>query len=177
MQRDYDENCGVNSDPDKASMEGSADGESLVELLEQEWLWGQAAVAEKMLGEAFALARQLIQAVSCTVPIAKNGYLELLRGLASDLQTLRRAATAMIEQLADWEVKLSELVLKAQLLAEVAWRAGDLQTYLDAEVGELESAKRTLEFKESALQEKRCEKDHLEIELGRPELRMVEGRG
>lgn len=72
---------------------------------------GQAAVAEDVTEERHASMQQLIQAVSCTVPVIKNGHVERLTDLAIDVQAVCRGVEATIEKLVDREAKFSELDL------------------------------------------------------------------
>lgn len=61
---------------------------------------------------------------------------------------------------------MRELDLKVQLLAVEAEHAGNLQKRLQAKIADLESAKKDLESKESAINKKSCNNGHLERELG-----------
>lgn len=127
MQRDYGEYSGARNGPNETRREAGDNGGSLEELIEQEFLCDQDANTEDVTDGALASARKLVQAVGRAVPVAKKGYVKLIRNLANDLQTVHRGAEVTREKLAERKAKFGELDLNVQLLAEEAGRADDLQ--------------------------------------------------
>lgn len=102
---------GDHSGPNEAGREASDDGVALEELLEQEWLWGQAADIEDVFEERLELAWRLVQAAGCAALVTKKGYVLVIRDIASDLQDMRRGPEATTKTLGEWEAQLSELDL------------------------------------------------------------------
>lgn len=103
--------------------------------------------------------------MSHMVPITKKGYEEPIQYTASDLQAVYQRADATTEKTAAWDVKLRELDIKVQLLAEKAEHSGDLQKRLDIKRGEIDSAGTTLESNKPLLKEKDCINGRRETDL------------
>lgn len=106
MQRDCNAYGGITSGWDKASREAAADSVSFLEVLQQELLQVQAAKAEEVTEESFASAQQLVQAVHCMVSVTKNGRVDLLWDLLSNLVAVYGAAGATTE---NWGVRGAKL--------------------------------------------------------------------
>lgn len=102
----------------------------------------------------------------CTVLVTRNGYVKLLRNLASDVQAMCCIAEAMPEKLPDLDARLSEFHLKGQLMAEETKLVGDLQRRLDRNEVEPELAERTLESNQSAVKKMNQGNGFMEIVLG-----------
>lgn len=92
--------------------------------------------------------------------------MKLLKYLVSDFQDICWGAEAIPQKLVDWEDALIELVLKVQLLAKKTGRAAELRERLEAELGELELAKKAMEAKMTAMKKKIRESRLLKTELG-----------
>lgn len=90
-------------------------------------------------------ARQLIQALVRAATVTKKGYVGIVRDLASHLQAVRLEGDATCAELVEQDAALSELELKAQLLAEETGPVRDLQKPLDSKTTELDSVMRDLE--------------------------------
>lgn len=100
-----------------------------------------------MTEETLSSTWQLIQAVGRAVLVSKKRYVSRVLDRTGGLQAARRTAEATTVKFAEQEATLSELVLKVQLLAEKAERAGELQKQVDVKTKELGLVENYLEAK------------------------------
>lgn len=123
-----------------------ADGLSSKNLLKTESPWVHAADTNYTTEAPLASARRLALAMRHTVPVAKEKVCRPSTGHGSDLQAMRRRPEAATQKLADQKHKLSELVLKVQLLTEAPVCSGDLDKILGTRGRSRKLHKRALEF-------------------------------
>lgn len=99
---------------------------------EKDLLWPEDGDDGDVNEEALVATRTLITAAGLEVPVSTKGYVELLRILASEVQTARRESQAASCELSVRKAKLGELERKIQILTGDVRRAADLQKELSA---------------------------------------------
>lgn len=117
MRRRYDQHWGQQKGSGKPGGRRSEGGVDLDVTLEKNLQWAETANAVDVIKKALVEPSALITAVGQEVPFSENGCVEPLRCFAAEAQLVHRESEVVACTLAGQAVKVGELELKAQLLA------------------------------------------------------------